>query len=503
MTVESTTNKAQYQGNGSAMVFPIPFPFFKAADITVIRTDPGGVDTTLTGGYQVQAVPGGGYNVVYPYPEGSGAALPEGWTLTVLREVELTQPIKIENGDDYNADVAMEGYDRATMQIQQLAEQVSRAFTVGVTSEANPEEFLTQLLTAVANAENAAEAAETAAERAEAAVTQPVTATEQGLMPAYGSTPGTYQYVGLDEDEAPVIVQGAQASRPATQSEVTDGVVDPDKPALEVPFVGVAEHWKAHEITQHLFLESGTFIPTDDGVISLLVVDGGGRGGNGGAEGAAGTSGAGFNPGAGGSATSGTSGRGGSGGGGGLGNFRFAKSIQVKKGTEYPIIVGGPAGVSSFAGLAANGVSVDNSTYTRPMLISGDKILFASYGGSAGVTSQSSGSITKGGNGSYPLTLLDVSAFASDAPAAIGGSAMNYVGGGGGGAGGWTISGFGYPTANTGGSSDQSSGGGAGGQGFGAGGGGGAGGKSYGGTGGLGAQGCVFILFTKRPGGTE
>ena len=48
MTVSSTTTKNSYSGDGSTTVFAYTFKIFDEDDITVIRTDATGSETTKT-----------------------------------------------------------------------------------------------------------------------------------------------------------------------------------------------------------------------------------------------------------------------------------------------------------------------------------------------------------------------------------------------------------------------------------------------------------------------
>ena len=175
MSLANTDNKVTYQGNGATAVWPFSFPVLEKAHLKVILTNTAGTETTLTSDYVVDLI-----NKVVNYPGyESGQAppeinqppkLPEGWKITLLREVPLTQETDL--GEKWPFKEIEDTFDRTTMQIQQLAEKANRAILTPVTGDGGdsvPTIF---------------------GELADAAVTSAMTGANGGHM-----------YVGIDSDD--------------------------------------------------------------------------------------------------------------------------------------------------------------------------------------------------------------------------------------------------------------------------------------------------------------
>lgn len=178
MTVASTTSKSgPYAGNGVTTVFAVGFTCFAAADLSVVRTDAGGVDTVLTIGtdYTVSlnadqtASPGGTVTAI--------VAPATGYQLTILRNVALTQGTSLPNQGGWYPKVVENAFDKLTMIVQQLSEKVGRSVQVGVTGTDT-----TSLLTAIFGAGASATAAAASAAAAAASAASVV-----GAAPAKGA----------------------------------------------------------------------------------------------------------------------------------------------------------------------------------------------------------------------------------------------------------------------------------------------------------------------------
>lgn len=129
MTISSTTRKAgPFNGTGIQTAYPFSFKVFAASDMLVVQTDAAGVETTLalTTNYTValnadqDASPGGTVNVL--------AAPPAGAKLTVGSVVLTTQGQSIPNQGGFYPKVVEQSLDKLTINVQQLAEAVSRSF---------------------------------------------------------------------------------------------------------------------------------------------------------------------------------------------------------------------------------------------------------------------------------------------------------------------------------------------------------------------------------------
>lgn len=128
MTVQTTTSRADYTGNGSTTAFTVPFYFLDNTHVLVIRTQIStGTATTLalTTDYTV-----------------SGAGVGSGGTVTcvtapttdqkisILRNVPLTQLTHYVDNDPFPAASHEKALDQLTMEIQQLQEAISRSIKI-------------------------------------------------------------------------------------------------------------------------------------------------------------------------------------------------------------------------------------------------------------------------------------------------------------------------------------------------------------------------------------
>jgi hypothetical protein len=160
MSISSTVRKAgPYSGNGSTTQFPFSFKVFSASDVLVVRTDSAGVESNLVLGtdYTValnadqDANPGGTITTT--------TAPATGYLITITSQVQNLQPVTLTNQGAFYPKVINDALDRAAIQIQQLAEQVSRAVKVQISSSVSPDALISQLETDVANAAASASAA--------------------------------------------------------------------------------------------------------------------------------------------------------------------------------------------------------------------------------------------------------------------------------------------------------------------------------------------------------
>lgn len=135
MSISSATRKAgPYTGNGSTTAFPFAFKVFAASDLLVVRTDPSAIESTLVLGTDYSATlnsnqdanPGG---VVTLF-----AAPLAAYLLTIASAVKNLQPVTLTNQGGFYPKVINDALDRATIQIQQLSEEVGRAFKVPISS---------------------------------------------------------------------------------------------------------------------------------------------------------------------------------------------------------------------------------------------------------------------------------------------------------------------------------------------------------------------------------
>ncbi len=139
MSISSTSRKAgPFTGNGVTVTYPFAFKVFTAADVLVVQAVTAtGVETNkvINTDYLValnadqNANPGGTVTML--------AAPAVGTTLTLTSQVRNLQPVDLTNNGGFYPKVINDAFDRITIQIQQLAEQVDRSFKVSISSSSS------------------------------------------------------------------------------------------------------------------------------------------------------------------------------------------------------------------------------------------------------------------------------------------------------------------------------------------------------------------------------
>lgn len=141
MTVSNSINKHIYQGNGQTTEFPFTFPLLDESHLSAYLTYPGDqAPVFLDPSYYAVK---DGYVEYLP----GGAPLPNGYTLTLVRQVPLTQETDLTNSGGFHADVLETGYDKLTMITQQLSEELSRAIKMPISSTESGDELTEAVLT--------------------------------------------------------------------------------------------------------------------------------------------------------------------------------------------------------------------------------------------------------------------------------------------------------------------------------------------------------------------
>jgi hypothetical protein len=135
MSIGTTVRIAgPYIGDGSSLVFPVSFKLFTKQDVyavkTVIATGINTVlvldtDYTVTLNGDQNYTPGGTITLTTP--------LLATEKLTITTAVANLQPIDLNNQGGFYPDVINTGFDRATVQIQQLNDTITRTIRVPVT----------------------------------------------------------------------------------------------------------------------------------------------------------------------------------------------------------------------------------------------------------------------------------------------------------------------------------------------------------------------------------
>lgn len=136
MTIATSTRKSVTTGNGVKKAFPFAYKVFSTADVLVVQAVTAtGVETvkTLTTDYTValnanqESNPGGTVTML--------VAPPTGTTLTLASKVVNQQPNTAATS--FTPAVLNDALDRATIQIQQLDERLSRSVTLPISGSAN------------------------------------------------------------------------------------------------------------------------------------------------------------------------------------------------------------------------------------------------------------------------------------------------------------------------------------------------------------------------------
>lgn len=164
MTINSEVRKAgPFTGNDTTTVFPFTFKVFSADQVGVVLTNDSGneryavqgTEYTVTLNPDQNTSPGGLVQIPAPLATGD--------LLTITSHVPYLQHLDLTNQGGFYPATINQALDRATIQIQQLAEQVDRSVKTPVSSGSTPEALVNELLTganvATAAAERAAESA--------------------------------------------------------------------------------------------------------------------------------------------------------------------------------------------------------------------------------------------------------------------------------------------------------------------------------------------------------
>jgi len=215
MTISSTSRKAgPFSGNGVTASFPFTFKVFAESDVVVVKTDPAGIESTLTTGYTValnvdqDATPGGA--VTLPAPLGIG------YLLTATSAIEELQSLDLTNQGGFYPKVLNAALDRLTILVQQVKEQVGRAVKVGISSSATPDELISAISSAATLSTAAASTATAAASTAAIAASDAADSAAAAASSAGAITPVETQThaaaskaTPVDADELPLVDSAA------------------------------------------------------------------------------------------------------------------------------------------------------------------------------------------------------------------------------------------------------------------------------------------------------
>jgi hypothetical protein len=135
MTVSSTSSRTVQAGDGSNTLWQFAFKVQQPADLVVIYTDATGTDVTLTSSQYDATGFGsdGGGTVTYPKGGSGSPAIAPGTTITIYRNVAVTQPTSISNQGAMWPQVIEAALDRLTYISQAIGDAISRSLVISPT----------------------------------------------------------------------------------------------------------------------------------------------------------------------------------------------------------------------------------------------------------------------------------------------------------------------------------------------------------------------------------
>lgn len=133
MSIQSTTSRNNYIGNGAANVYPYGFRIFQNSDLLVTVRDTEGNETTLAidDDYTVSGagLVGGGDVTLVDNGQAwlTSGFLTDDYTLTIRRVRPLTQTTDLRNQGAYFPETVEDTFDKNVMLIQQLKDEIDRS----------------------------------------------------------------------------------------------------------------------------------------------------------------------------------------------------------------------------------------------------------------------------------------------------------------------------------------------------------------------------------------
>jgi len=177
MTLSSNISSATFNGNGTTTDFPFDFVVWDSTQLRVYITGADGVSTLTTNWTATLTSTGG--NVVYPAV--GGTVLPSGESITILRNMPLTQAVDLASGVAFDPAVIEKALDQVAASLQQISEESARGVKVPPGSGTDPNDLLNEIAADVSAAvssaaSSAADAIATAADRVQTGLDADITA---------------------------------------------------------------------------------------------------------------------------------------------------------------------------------------------------------------------------------------------------------------------------------------------------------------------------------------
>ena len=117
MTLDLQTSRVVFKGNGAAVEFPFDFKVWDASQIAVfVSDDPDGINEMEVTPQKVILTESGG-TVTYTL---EGKPLPEGYTLSIVRNMPFIQEDMYITGTRFNPEVIETRFDKDCAERQQI-----------------------------------------------------------------------------------------------------------------------------------------------------------------------------------------------------------------------------------------------------------------------------------------------------------------------------------------------------------------------------------------------
>lgn len=200
MSITNTKAKSVYNANGTTIEWNLGFTYDDTvSNVHIYIVDANDNETEITSNYSIADGV-----LTYPTTDSGLEPLAEGNKLVIVRDTPRTQAIELTSNGKLDGNVLEGGYDKLTLQVQELTEQVNRAIKFPVTED-SADNFLDPI-TAITEAKKEAlveiAQATTPAETAkETAVAKAQVATEQATIATNAATSAKAAQVGAEQAE--------------------------------------------------------------------------------------------------------------------------------------------------------------------------------------------------------------------------------------------------------------------------------------------------------------
>ena len=215
MSITNTKAKSVYNANGTTTEWNLGFTYDDTvSNVHIYIVDANDNETEVTSNYSIA-------DGVLTYPTTASGLEPlaEGNKLVIVRDTPRTQDIELTSNGKLDGKVLEGGYDKLTLQVQELTEQVNRAVKFPVTED-SADTFLDPI-TAITEAKKEAlveiAQATTPAETAkDTAVAKAQVATEQATIATNAATSAKAAQVGAEQAEQNATAQAEKAENAVT-----------------------------------------------------------------------------------------------------------------------------------------------------------------------------------------------------------------------------------------------------------------------------------------------